>query len=145
SPTRTVGRARKSRLAHRTNGVEETRRRSMTGLHRTAVTGVSLALTLAAVAAGRAADDAAKGGGSRPVAVIDLWPGAAPGDREAKSVGEEQAKKNPQGVVTSLTNVTKPTLSVYRPEGDANAGVAVVVCPGGGYNNLAWDHEGEQV
>jgi acetyl esterase/lipase len=77
---------------------------------------------------------------------IDLWPGAAPG--ENGTIGEEQAKTkevNGAKVVTSLTNVTKPTITVYRPDKDKDTGVAIVVCPGGGYNNLAWDHEGEQV
>jgi acetyl esterase/lipase len=77
-----------------------------------------------------------------PIA-LDLWPGKAPG--ETAPVGEEKATRNAQGVVTSLTNVSRPTLTVY-PAPQANAtGVAIVICPGGGYNNLAWDHEGEQV
>ena len=39
----------------------------------------------------------------------------------------------------------KPKISVYRaPAGKAN-GAAVLVCPGGGYRNLASDHEGKQV
>jgi acetyl esterase/lipase len=78
--------------------------------------------------------------------IMDLWPGTAPGENGA--IGEEQAKtKERDGVqvVTSLTNVSKPTLTVSRPEKDKDTGVAIVVCPGGGYNNLAWDHEGEQV
>jgi acetyl esterase/lipase len=75
---------------------------------------------------------------------LDLWPGQAPG--ENGSIGEEQAKTRDGGkTVTSLTNVTKPTLTVSRPEKDKDTGVAIVVCPGGGYNNLAWDHEGTQV
>jgi acetyl esterase/lipase len=78
---------------------------------------------------------------------LDVWPGKAPG--EVGTVAEEQAKtaKLPDGttVITSLTNVSKPTLLVCRPEAAKNARVAVLVFPGGGYNNLAWDHEGEQV
>lgn len=39
----------------------------------------------------------------------------------------------------------KPKLTVYpAPTGKA-VGAAVVVCPGGGYGNLALDHEGKQV
>jgi acetyl esterase/lipase len=76
--------------------------------------------------------------------VLDLWPGQAPG--ENGSIGDEQAKTRDEGkTITSVTNVTKPTLTVYRPDRSNDAGVAIVVCPGGGYNNLAWDHEGEQV
>jgi acetyl esterase/lipase len=75
---------------------------------------------------------------------IDLWPGAAPG--ENGTIGEEQAKTKDDGkTITSLTNVTKPTITVSRPEKDKDTGVAIVVCPGGGYNNLAWDHEGAMV
>ena len=78
---------------------------------------------------------------------LDVWPGKPPG--EVGTVGEEQAKTAtlPDGttVITSLTNVSKPTLTVCRPEAAKNTGVAVLVFPGGGYNVLAWDHEGEQV
>jgi acetyl esterase/lipase len=34
---------------------------------------------------------------------------------------------------------------VYRPDADANTGVAILVCPGGGFNHLAWDKEGTEV
>jgi acetyl esterase/lipase len=75
---------------------------------------------------------------------IELWPNRPPG--ENGTIGDEVAKtKGESKVVTSITNVTKPTLKVYRPDRDEDTGVAIVVCPGGGYNNLAWDHEGEQV
>lgn len=77
---------------------------------------------------------------------IDLWPGDAPG--ENGSIGEEQAKtREKDGVksVTSLTNVSKPTLTISRPGKDKDTGVAIVICPGGGYKNLAWEHEGTMV
>jgi len=78
---------------------------------------------------------------------VDVWPGKAPG--EVGSVGEEKAKteSRPDGttVITSLTNVSKPTLLLCRPDRTRNTRVAVLVFPGGGYTNLAWDHEGEQV
>jgi acetyl esterase/lipase len=38
-----------------------------------------------------------------------------------------------------------PTITVFRPAKEKNTGTAVVVCPGGGYWNLAWDLEGEEV
>ena len=80
-------------------------------------------------------------------ATLDVWPGKAPG--ETGFIGEEKSTTTtqPDGttVITSLTNVSKPTLTVCRPETAKNTGVAVLVCPGGGYSGLAWDHEGEQV
>jgi acetyl esterase/lipase len=44
-----------------------------------------------------------------------------------------------------VTNVTTPALTVYRPATDRDTGAAVVVCPGGGYWNLYWELEGEEV
>ena len=44
-----------------------------------------------------------------------------------------------------LTNVTKPTLTVYRPAKDKDTGTAMLICPGGGYHNLGWDVEGEEI
>lgn len=74
--------------------------------------------------------------------VIELWPsGKVPG--ETASVGEESLAGNKGG--RRLTNVSKPTITVYRPDKDKNTGAAVVVAPGGGYSMLAWDHEGEDV
>ena len=34
---------------------------------------------------------------------------------------------------------------MYKPALDKDTGAAIVVCPGGGYWNLAWDLEGEEV
>jgi acetyl esterase/lipase len=38
-----------------------------------------------------------------------------------------------------------PELTIYSPEQSKNTGMAVVICPGGGYAGLAMDHEGKQV
>jgi len=43
-----------------------------------------------------------------------------------------------------VTNVTRPTMTVYSPEG-INTGAAVVVLPGGGFEWLAMDCEGTVV
>ena len=47
--------------------------------------------------------------------------------------------------VIRLANVSKPTITVFRPAADKNTGAAVVVCPGGGYSILAYDLEGTEV
>src|SRR5438045_8131674 len=44
-----------------------------------------------------------------------------------------------------VTNVTKPTITVYRPAKDKDTGTAMLICPGGGYWNLFWQVEGEEV
>ncbi len=72
---------------------------------------------------------------------MEMWPGPPPG--ETGSIGEETVTKLSDGKTKGISNVSKPTITVYRPE--SNTGLAMVVCPGGGYSHLAWDHEGEQI
>jgi acetyl esterase/lipase len=55
-----------------------------------------------------------------------LWPDGAPGAK-GERVGD------------------KPSLAVYPVPEDKATGVGVVICPGGGYGDLAMDHEGRQV
>ncbi len=42
-----------------------------------------------------------------------------------------------------VTNVTHPTLEIYRPAKDHDTGVSIIVCPGGGYKALMMGYEGE--
>ena len=44
-----------------------------------------------------------------------------------------------------ITDVTRPTISVYRPSPAKDTGTAVLVCPGGGYSRLAYNKEGTEV
>ena len=88
----------------------------------------------------------------RPL-VLDVWPGK-PADDDAGKIGPEkffELKVNGKpykvaGKPTKwLTNVTRPTLTIYRPAKDRNTGAAMLICPGGGYHNLGWDVEGVEV
>lgn len=71
-----------------------------------------------------AAVAAAQRGGPEPKVEL-LWPNGAP-----MAQGNE--------------DVDKPTIAIHVPRG-RKAPTAVVVFPGGGYRNLAMDHEGRQV
>lgn len=53
----------------------------------------------------------------------------------------------PKGAPGAMGTADKdvPAIAVYPAPADKNTGVAVVVCPGGGYGGLAMDHEGYQV
>jgi acetyl esterase/lipase len=77
--------------------------------------------------------------------VLDVWPGKAPG--ESGEAGKEKVlpQKPNEKRVKRLTDVHKPTITVFRPAKDKDTGAAVLICPGGGYNILAWDLEGEEV
>ena len=57
---------------------------------------------------------------------ILLWPDGVPG-----AIGDEERDK--------------PSLRIYLPEQGNRTGAGVVICPGGGYGALAFDHEGHQV
>src|SRR5579864_7035230 len=68
---------------------------------------------------------------------LDVWPAQPPGNPQP-DVQEKWEKKR-------VTNVTHPTLEVFQPTEAKATGVAVIVCPGGGYHALMMDYEGEDV
>lgn len=70
--------------------------------------------------------------------VIDLQPGLVPDPAYPPEVTFEALEGGGKGIM--VRNVSRPTLTVYRPA-QAN-GVGVIVAPGGGWRLLAWDHEG---
>jgi len=73
--------------------------------------------------------------------VLDLWPGKVPG--ETGKVGEEKTTIETWG--KRVTNVSKPTLTVYRPAKEKDTGAALIIAPGGAFRFLAIEHEGENV
>jgi acetyl esterase/lipase len=73
--------------------------------------------------------------------MIDLWPGKPPGDPDGIEAKETPGEKGPKRV----DGVAKPTIAVYRPAKEKDTGAAIVVCPGGGYRMLAFEHEGTDV
>src|SRR5262245_58135722 len=98
---------------------------------------VFLVVCLSLASSGKAAEE--------PL-VVPVWPGAVPGDYG--SIGPERVRTPsdaPTKDATWITSVTKPTITVFRPAKEKNTGAAMIICPGGGYWNLAWDLEGEEV
>jgi acetyl esterase/lipase len=80
---------------------------------------------------------------------VPIWPGTAP---DAQPVAGPETVTTSSGKdeliagrpVVGVSNVTRPTMTVYSPTGK-NTGAAVVVFPGGGYQMLAIDLEGTEV
>jgi acetyl esterase/lipase len=79
---------------------------------------------------------------------VAIWPGVAPDAQPGlapESVTTTDAKEFVAGRPwVYVSNVTRPTMTVYSPKGK-NTGAAVVVFPGGGYQILAIDLEGTEV
>src|SRR5260370_34564576 len=75
---------------------------------------------------------------------LDVWPGQAPG--ETGKIGPEKFLDAQPGqrTVKRLTNVSKPTITIYRPAKSKET-AAVLIAPGGGYSILAWGLEGTEV
>lgn len=75
---------------------------------------------------------------------LKLWPDGPPSAMAPKSEATVKQIQSYGGPTpTRITDVTEPTVTIYRPE-RAN-GASVVVAPGGGYMFLSWANEGTQV
>ena len=85
-------------------------------------------------------------------AQVPIWPGVVPdaqpveGPEESGTVvdGAGNRKLVAGRPWVYVGRVSRPTMTVYSPQG-SNTGAAVVVFPGGGYNVLAIDLEGTEV
>jgi acetyl esterase/lipase len=75
--------------------------------------------------------------------VIPLYPGVAPGST-AESYPEKQYFSKLWNT-DIVANVTKPSLTVFKPTPELKNGTAVVICPGGGFMALSISSEGTDV
>ena len=76
---------------------------------------------------------------------IPLWPeGAVPDEPDNIEQRKKPTTVDSVGKMR-IAYVDRPTLTVYKaPKQKAN-GTGVIICPGGGYNILAWTHEGVEI
>lgn len=75
--------------------------------------------------------------------VIPLYSGPAPGSPPSDYPEKEYFSKPWNTEV--VANVTKPTLTVFKPSPDISNGTGVVICPGGGFMALSINSEGNDV
>ncbi len=95
-----------------------------------------LLTVLAAITAGFAAEAAKRPSNTADKPQVELWPvGKAPGQKAGK----------PRVNNRWLSGIYNPWMAVHLPPKDKANGAAVVICPGGGYSGLAYDHEGIKV
>jgi acetyl esterase/lipase len=77
---------------------------------------------------------------------MPIWPGTVP---DAQPVAGPENVATVKKLVAGgpwiwVSDVSRPTMTVYAPKGE-NKGVAVIVFPGGGFEGLAIDLEGTEV
>lgn len=72
-----------------------------------------------------------------------LWPDKVPNEVGIKSrpVQSPDTSRN----VVRITNITNPSLTVFRPVDSINNNAAVIIAPGGGYQYLAINIEGYEI
>ena len=74
--------------------------------------------------------------------VVPLYPGAIPNSIDNNAY---QEVKSGSANDVGYSKVTKPTLEIYLPAKEKASGAAIVICPGGGYAFLSYDHEGTEI
>jgi acetyl esterase/lipase len=78
--------------------------------------------------------------GSAQNTVLKVWPVGAPGSLTSEKYSEKSTVTG--DIVSRYEKVTDPTITVFLPSAEKATGAAVLICPGGGYGVLAFDHEG---
>src|SRR3954471_24619484 len=80
---------------------------------------------------------------ARAPETVRLWPGGAPGG-DGVSVVEKSVIVDDKGRPgRDISGVRDPRLSLHRPDGAFDT--AVLVIPGGAFNRVVFDKEGEEV
>ncbi len=74
--------------------------------------------------------------------VIPVWPAG----KIPLKTSDAPEKVNPsKDDIIRLTDVNEPSLTVFLAKDSGTPNPAVMICPGGGYSILAWNHEGTEV
>src|SRR5947207_2149390 len=73
-----------------------------------------------------------------------LWPNGAPGS-EGKTAPEKWIDGATPDSFHRVTDIHKPSITVFLPPKDKATGAAFVIAPGGGHRYLVMDLEGELV
>jgi len=75
-----------------------------------------------------------------------LFPKGAPNETtQLVEKADTEGGKTGGETVLRITNVSEPTITIYPASEELATGAALLVCPGGGYNILAYDLEGDEI
>lgn len=73
---------------------------------------------------------------------LDVWPHLAPGETTRHTGDALPYRPEEQPPVTRVVNITRPTLTIHRPEHPCGTGI--VILPGGGFGKVVPDKEGTE-
>jgi acetyl esterase/lipase len=74
--------------------------------------------------------------------VIPLYDQEIPNSRK---LADEEYSRIESGHILIVYKVSRPTLTIFLAPKEKATGAAVIICPGGGYTNLAMGYEGTEV
>jgi acetyl esterase/lipase len=74
--------------------------------------------------------------------VIPLYKGVIPNSRPGP---DKELSKYEKDSILIVSRVSRPSLTLFFPQKEKATGAAVIICPGGGYTNLAMGYEGTDV
>jgi acetyl esterase/lipase len=77
------------------------------------------------------------------VTSMNLWPDGIPGFILNNNYAEKATITD--GLSSRYEKVTSPAIFPYLPPKETATGTAVLICPGGGYTALAFNHEGHAI
>ena len=72
--------------------------------------------------------------------ILPLWDNSIP-----NSIYSEEKEAYPERDIYWIEKISIPTLEVFQPTAKRATGKAVIICPGGGYQGVAYDYEGTDV
>jgi acetyl esterase/lipase len=81
-------------------------------------------------------------GAAEPAQVMEVWPAVPPGGPTTQAAERVAVTRSPLPK-KEVHNVSTPQLEIFPAPADKNTGVAVLILPGGGFNLLMMDYEGE--
>ena len=63
----------------------------------------------------------------------------------SRTVANEEYSRIEPGNILIVSKVSRPSLTIFLAPKEKATGAAVIICPGGGYTNLAMGYEGTEV
>lgn len=84
--------------------------------------------------------------GAQPTKELPLWPNGIPNNPVKYNKEKVRTYDVNEGALSGknrvFSQVSVPTYMIYQPEKSKNTGVAMVICPGGGFHDVWFDREG---